>query len=199
MQELKAFNKWSVEGITVGDPGLKDYICLEPKIVPKTGATYAKQRFHKAKDFIVERLMNKLMVPGHKSGKHSKSSGFCTGKGSTVYALTEDTFRIIEQKTKENPIKVLVKAIENSAPREEIVSVEYGGAKYPKATECGPTRRIDIALRTITQGAYAVAFDKKTSSAEALAAEIIEAYKSSTASNAISKKRDLERQCDASR
>jgi small subunit ribosomal protein S7 len=167
--------------------------------VPKTGATYAKARFHKAKDFIVERFMNKLMVPGHKSGKHSKTSGFCTGKGNTAYMLTEETFRIVEQKTKENPIKVLVKAIENSAPREEIVTIEYGGAKYPKATECGPSRRVDIALRTITQGAYAVAFDKKTSSAEALAAEIIEAYKSSTASNAISKKRDLERQCDASR
>ena len=199
MQEIKAFNRWGVEGIQVVDPGLKDYISLSPKIVPRTGARFAKTRFHKAKVFIVERFINKLMVPGHKSGKHSKTSGFCTGKGNTMYNLTEETFRIIEQKTKENPIKVLVKAIENSAPREEIVTIEYGGAKYPKATECGPMRRVDIALRNIVQGAYAVSFDKRAVSADALAGELIEAYKASSGSNAISKKRDLERQCDASR
>jgi small subunit ribosomal protein S7 len=199
MSEIKVFNRWPAEGIEVKDAGLKDYICLEPKIVPKTGARYAKFRFHKSKVFIVERFMNKLMIPGHKSGKHNKTSGFCTGKANTAYKLTYDTFRIIEQKTKENPIKVLVKAVENGSPREEIVTIEYGGAKYPKATECGPQRRIDIALRNITQGAYASSFDKKMISADALAAELIEASKMSAVSNAISKKRDLERQCDASR
>jgi small subunit ribosomal protein S7 len=199
MQELKVFNIWGVEGIQVSDPGLKDYINLNPKIVPRTGARNTRTRFHKAKTFIVERFMNKLMVPGHKGSKHSKTSSFCTGKANTMYKLTEDTFRIVERKTKENPIKVLVKAVENSAPREEIVSIEYGGARYPKATDCGPQRRVDIALRNIAQGAYAVSFDKKMNSADALAAELIEAYKSSSGSNAISKKRDLERQCDASR
>jgi small subunit ribosomal protein S7 len=199
MSEIKAFNKWDMVGIEVKDAGLKDYICLEPRIVPKTGARYAAVRFHKSRTFIVERLINKLMVPGHKSGKHNKTSGPCTGKGNTAYNVTYEALRIIEQKTKENPIKVLVKAIENSAPREEIVAIEYGGARYPKATECGPQRRVDIALRHITQGAYAAAFDKKLNSADALASELIEAYKMSANSNAISKKRDLERQCDASR
>ncbi len=199
MQELKAFNRWSVEGIQVNDPGLKEYINLSPKLVPKTGARYAKSRFHKSRVFIVERFMNKLMVPGHKGNKHTKTSFVCTGKGNTVYKLTEDTLTIVEKKTKENPIKVLAKAVENGAPREEIVAIEYGGARYPKATECGPQRRVDIALRNIVQGAYAISFDKKALSADALATEIIEAYNSSSNSNAIAKKRDLERQCDASR
>jgi small subunit ribosomal protein S7 len=199
MADIKVFNRWSTDGIEVKDVGLKEYISTSPVIVPKTGARHAKDRFHKSKVSIVERFINKLMVPGHKSGKHFKTSNYCTGKGNTAYQLTYDAFRIIEAKTKENPIKVLVKAVENSSPREEIVSIEYGGAKYPKATECAPQRRIDIALRNITQGAYQASFDKKVASADAIASELIEASRSSSNSNAIAKKRDLERQCDASR
>ena len=40
--QIKAFNRWGMEGIKVDDPGLKPYITLEPRIVPKTGARYAK-------------------------------------------------------------------------------------------------------------------------------------------------------------
>ena len=98
-----------------------------------------------------------------------------------------------------NPIAVLVKAIENACPREEIVSIEYGGARYPRAVECAPQRRIDLALRAIAQGAYAKSFNNKKSSAQCLADEIIGAYKLLQTSNSISKKYDLERQADASR
>ncbi|MBW2978842.1 30S ribosomal protein S7, partial [Candidatus Woesearchaeota archaeon] len=64
--EVLAFNKWSTQGIKIEDPGLIDYINLQSRLVPKTGAKYAGKRFHKSKTFIVERLMNKLAVPGHK-------------------------------------------------------------------------------------------------------------------------------------
>ena len=66
MVEILAFNRWGIEGVKVGDPGLANYITLSPRIVPKTGARYHGNRFHKSKTFIVERLINKLMVPGHK-------------------------------------------------------------------------------------------------------------------------------------
>ncbi|MBW2971288.1 30S ribosomal protein S7 [Candidatus Woesearchaeota archaeon] len=199
MVEVKAFNMWSVQGIKIEDEGLKDYINLEPRFVPKTGARYAKSRFHKSKTFIVERLMNKLMVPGHKGKKHFRTSYKATGKGNTAYQVVEDTLKIIEKKTKRNPVEVLAKAVENGAPREEIVTIEYGGARYAKATECGPQRRVDLALRHIVQGAYARSSKRKTSAAEALAAELIDAYNLEASSNAISKKRDLERQSDSSR
>ena len=78
--EVKAFNKWSVDGIKVQDPGLVKYINLEATFVPRTAARYAGNRFHKSKVFIVERLMNKLQNPGHKSKKHFISSGHNTGK-----------------------------------------------------------------------------------------------------------------------
>ena len=58
--ELKVFNRWSTKEIKVQDPGLVKYINLSPRIVPKTGARYAGNRFHKSKTFIVERSLLNL-------------------------------------------------------------------------------------------------------------------------------------------
>jgi len=197
--QIKAFNRWDTAGIKVDDLGLKDYIALEPRIVPKTGARYAKNRFHKSKVFIVERLINKIMIPGHKGKKHFKTSSHTTGKANKAFSIMEDTLTIIEKHTKENPIKVFVKALENAAQREEIITIEYGGARYPKALECAPQRRVDIALRHMTQGAYHKSFNSKKSIESTLADEIINAYRLSNASSAIAKKLEVERQADASR
>jgi len=199
MPEIKAFNKWGVEGIKVEDPGLQPFIALQPRVVPKTGARYAGSKFHKSRTFIVERLINKLMVPGHKSKKHFKTSCTITGKAQTAYHIVEEAFRQIEKTTKENPIKVFVKALENAAQREEIITIEYGGARYPKAVECAPQRRVDLALRHMTQGAYHRTFNTKKSIVNSLAEEITSAYRMSNASNAIAKKLEIERQADSSR
>ena len=199
MPEIKAFNRWSMEGIKVDDPGLQPYVTLNARIVPKTGARYAGSKFHKSKTFIVERLINKLMVPGHKSKKHYRTSGHSTGKAPTSYNIVEEAFRQIEKTTKENPIKVFVKAVENAAQREEIITIEYGGARYPKAVECSPQRRVDLVLRHMTQGAYHKTVNTKKSIVGSLADEIVSAYKMSSASNAIAKKQEIERQSDSSR
>lgn len=199
MVDIKAFNKWDTKDITVIDPGLKGYICTEARIVPKTGATYASRKFYKSKTFIVERLINKLMIPGHKAKKHTYTSSTLTGKGQSAYNLVEESLTIIEQKTKKNPIQVLVTAIENGAPREGIVSIEYGGARYPKAVDCSPQRRIDLALRYMVQGAYGKTFNSRKKFADVLATEILDAYNMSSNSNAISKKLMTERQTEASR
>lgn len=196
---VKAFNRWDMEGIKVNDPGLTGYISLRPRIVVKTGARYAGNRFHKSRTFIVERLINKLMVSGHKSKKHIISSGHNTGKAQKVYDIVEDALALVEQKTKKNPIAVFVAALENGAPREEVVSIEYGGARYPKAVECAPQRRIDITLKHMSQGAYQKSFNSKRSIVETLADEIINAYNMSPNSQVISKKNELERQADSSR
>src|SRR3989344_5555446 len=141
MSDIKAFNRWDMDGIKVDDQGLQPYVVLQPRIVPKTGARYAGSKFHKSRIFIVERLINKIMVPGHKSKKHYKTSGHLTGKAHTAYHIVEEVLKQVEKATKENPIKVFVKALENAAQREEIVTIEYGGARYPKAVECSPQRR----------------------------------------------------------
>ena len=196
---ILAFNKWSAEGIKITDPGLDRYINLDTRLVPKTGARYAGNRFHKSQTFIVERLINKIMVPGHKGKKHFRSSGHITGKSNHAYDVVQSALEEVEKKTKQNPIAVLVKAIENAAPREETVTIEYGGARYPKAVECGPQRRIDIALKYFVQGAYAKSFNSKKDCAAALADEIIGAFNLSSTSLAVSKKQEVERQADSSR
>ena len=197
--EAKAFNTWSVQGVTVADAGLQAYVMLSPRIVPKTGGKNATQRFHKSKTFILERFMNKIMVSGHRAKKHKMSSGHNGGKSQLVYGIMFKTLQSIENKTKKNPIQVLITAIENAAPREEIIAIEYGGARYPKAVECSPQRRVDLAIRFMTQGAAQKAFGTKKAIDQALADEILAAYALSANSNAVSKKNELERQADSSR
>lgn len=196
---ILAFNTWDSSGVSVNDPGLMNYINLSPRIVPKTGARYAGNRFHKSRVFIVERLINKMMVVGHKGKKHTISSGHTTGRASKAYDIVKEALTIIESKTKKNPIAVLVDAIETAAPREEIINIEYGGARYPKAVECAPQRRVDIVLRQMAQSAYHRAFNKSKTTAQALAEEILAAAAGSNQSQAIQKKIDLERTADSSR
>ena len=199
MSDIKLFNRWSADKIVVEDLGLQRYITIKPRIVPRTGARYAQSRFHKAQANIVERFINKIMIPGHKSKKHFITSGRNTGKGARAYKLVEDIFKIIEEKTKQNPVAVFVKAIENAAPREEVTAIEYGGARYAKALEMSPQRRVDYTLRFMIQGAYQKSFGKRLTAKDALADEIINAYKMSSNSVTIAKKIELERQADSSR
>jgi small subunit ribosomal protein S7 len=128
MSDIKYFDRWGVEDVVVTDLGLKNYITFEPRIIPKTGAKYAGNKFHKSKITLVERFINKIMIPGHKSKKHYRTSGHITGKSQSVLAIMERVLEILEKKTGKNPISVLVTAVENAAPREEIVTIEYGGA-----------------------------------------------------------------------
>lgn len=194
------FNRWSTDGITVEDLGLQRYITVAGRVIPKTGARYAGNKFHKSKTFVVERLINKVMVPGHiKKHKHYRTSDYCTGKALTAMKAVEDALALVEKRSAQNPIKVFVKAIENAAPREEIITIEYGGARYPKAVDCAPQRRVDIALRHFVWGAYGQCFNKKKSLVESLADEILAAYNCDGKSFAINKKNDVERQADASR
>jgi small subunit ribosomal protein S7 len=199
MDKVLAFGKWDCSQIKVDDLGVAPYINTSPMIVSKTGARYAGNRFYKSKIFIVERLINKLMVPGHRAKKHKITSGQCTGKGTTTYKLVEKAFEIIEKKMNKNPVEVFVKALENAAPREEVIAVEYGGARYPKALECAPQRRVDVALRQMTQATYQKSFNARKDAAQALADEIMNAYLLQATSAAVSKKLELERQADAAR
>ncbi len=196
---IKLFDIWETGHIVVADPGLREYINLSPIIVPKTGGRNSKVRFHKSKTTIVERFLNKLMGPGHRGKKHKITSGFCGGKSQTTLAILKKAFQIIEEKTKKNPVEVFIKALENAAPREEITSIEYGGARYSQAVECAPQRRIDIVLRMMTQGAFQASHNSKKKIENCLADEIILAYNMDQKSVALAKKLELERQADSSR
>lgn len=199
MADIKFFNKWDAEGVVIDDPGLVPYINFDPVIVPKTGGRNSNNRFHKSKYTIVERFVNKIMVSGHKNKKHYQSSGNKTGKSQSALAIMEEVLTLIEQRTKENPISVLVSAVVNAAPREEVIAIEYGGARYPKAVECAPQRRVDLTVRIMTQSASQKAFNTKRTIVECLAEELINAYNMSANSAAIAKKNEVERQSDSAR
>jgi len=199
MSDIKLFNRWDLGEVVVVDPGLKDYINLNPVIVPKTGGRNTKVQFWKSRYNVVERLINKLMIPGHRGKKHKITSGHCTGKGINAYQIVEKCFELIEKKTNKNPVAVFVKAIENSSPREEITTIEYGGARYPQAVDTSPQRRVDFSLRMMVQGAYTKSFDSKRKIFETLADEILKAYEKDITSNAVAKRIEMERQADSSR
>ncbi len=196
---FKMFGKWATN-IEVFDISLKPYINLTPISVPFSAGRTAKKQFWKSKKSIVERLMAKLMVTGHKGKKHFRTSGPNIGKIATQFNNVKKTFEIIEQRTKKNPIEVFVRAIEIGSPKEGIATQEYGGMRYPKAADLSPQRRVDLALRWITQGAFAKTFKGKKHIWESLANEIIAtAAGDQSKSNCLAKKNELERQSGASR
>jgi len=197
--ETLLFNKWDSTAVEVRDPSLQGYINLEPIIIPRTGGRHEAKRFWKSKMHIIERLMNKLMTPGHKGKEHWWTSRQCTGKSQTNYKTVKKVLENLENKTQQNPLQVIATAVENSSPREEATNIEYGGTRYQKAVDISPQRRVDLALRWITQTAYAKSVNNKKSIVQTLSDEILKAYKNDPESAAVKKKNETERHADSSR
>jgi small subunit ribosomal protein S7 len=198
MVQMKVFGQWDASEVRVEDPGLKRVINLQPKLMLKSHGRI-KWDPTRAKVNVVERMVNILQVPGSRGKKHRIITGWITGKHTRCTGIVIDAFKIIEKKMDENPLKVFVKAIENAAPRDEVTSIEYGGAKYPQAVDVSPRRRLNLVLRYFVNGAYDKAFNKKATIVEALAKEIMLASEGSSESYAMSKKNDAEKQADAAR
>ncbi len=199
MPEMKIFDLYSVEGIEVKDPALRPYINLSAKLILKNYGRRKFDRFAKSKFNLLERLANRLAVPGHVGKKHKIITSWSSGKYSKNMGIVLEVMEIITKRTGNNPIQVLINAIENTSPRDEITVIEQGGARYPQAVDCSPMRRIDLALRWIIQGAYSKAFGKKAKMAETLAKEIILASEGNMESFAMVKKNEAEKQADSAR
>ncbi|MBI1971701.1 MAG: 30S ribosomal protein S7 [Candidatus Aenigmarchaeota archaeon] len=194
------FGRWDTSAIEVKDKGLLVYMNLSPVLIPRNYGRHAGRKFHKFDMSIVERLMNKMMIPGHKSKKHVLSSGSLGGKSERVMRLTKEIFSKIEQLTKQNPVQILVTAIENVALLEEITAYQMGGIMVRKAVVTSPQRRIDWALRLITQAAYQKSFNNKKNIVDAMAAEIIACYnKDVQNSNAMRERERIEREAEGAR
>ncbi len=193
---VKYFDKWGVEDVEVEDRGLRRYIRLEPRLAPHSAGRQTNKRFDKGDVPIVERLMNKLMRSGpgkgKAGGKSIRGSKNC-GLKEKAYKIVREAFEIIEEETGQNPIQVLVDAIQKSAPREETTKISYGGITYHEAVDSAPLRRLDIALRNLSDGAYSSTFKNKDSIEECLAEELIQAARGERESYGVEKKADVER------
>lgn len=197
--DIKLYDKWSYTDVIVSDIGLRPYINLKPVVVPRSNGYYHNTPFYKTKVNIVERLMNRLQVTGHKGKKHRISTGHNTGKTKMISNIMVEVLTELERRTKENPIQVLVSAIENAAPREEVITIERSGARYAQAVDMGPQRRVDIVLRYIAQGASHKAFNSQTSLKDALVEEIMDCYNIGDKSMAMSKKVEIEKMAAAAK
>ena len=119
-----------------------------------------------------------------------------TGKKAQAYTVLKNSFEIINSKKKENPAQIMVRALENSAPRAAVVSLRYGGIRVYSGVDVSPTRRVDTAIRNICTGALESA-KKQRSIENALSKELMLASEGNPDSYAVGKKEEIERQAEA--
>lgn len=195
-EKLLLFRKWDMSEVKVKDKGLERVISLKPVIIPTSMGRHEHHKFAKAEVNIVERLVNNLM---HFGRKDAKNTGRMGGKKHKVINIVKTTFDIIHLRTGGNPVEYLVHAVENASPNEETTRIGYGGVVYHLSVDISPLRRVDLALRFISEGARGATFSSPKSVEEALADEIIMVANKDVNSYAIKKKNEQERVAMASR
>ncbi|MBN2122002.1 30S ribosomal protein S7 [Candidatus Micrarchaeota archaeon] len=191
---MKLFGKYELDGIEVRDASLRSSLSFEEvNYRAHTFGRHGKKQHAKQKVNVVERLTNKLMRGGtgeKTSGKVIRTKGRLQGKKQQTLKVVEDAFGIVAEKTGKNPVQVLVEALENSAPREEVTRVSYGGVSYQIAVDVSSSRRLDLALRNITLAALMRSFKKPVSLSESLADEIVYSANNDVQNSFAIKKRD---------
>lgn len=182
----KLFGTWDLVEIEYADPSTERYITVSP--VAHTAGRHASKQFKKSEISIVERFINRLMQTEENTGKKQQSLNY-----------VRDAFDIINERTEDNPIQVLVTAVENAAPREETVRLKYGGISVPKAVDVAPQRRVDQALKFLAEGVYNDTFKTTTDVEEAIAHQLIGAANYDVQTYAVSQKEEKERVAAAAR
>jgi small subunit ribosomal protein S7 len=182
------FGKFSFEGIEVHDPGLQPYLYLHPIYAPHTEGKLCGKPFMKTHMHVVERLANHLMKGGKFTGKKSKAT-------TTVRRAFEE----LAQKEGQNPLQLLVNAVENAAPREEVTRLQFGGISVPRAVDAAPSRRVAVAIRNIALGAIQASRKSTKPIYSCLANEIALAAKGDLTSFAVGRKEEVERVAQSAR
>ena len=197
-QKLLLFRRWDTTEIEIKDVGLKTAIvCSEKQIImPLDFGRSALKRYNKGQVNIVERLANKLM---HFGKKYAKNTGRQGGKKHHSLNIVKIAFEIINLKTGKNPVEVLVRAVENSAPNEDTTRIVYGGTVYHVSVDVAPLRRVDLALRFIADAIKEATFSNPKPIEEYIAEHLILASNNDPLAPSIKKKNELERVAQASR
>ncbi|MEI7450125.1 MAG: 30S ribosomal protein S7 [Desulfomonile sp.] len=116
------------------------------------------------------------------------------GKKSTAEIILYDALDIIADKTREDPLKIFERAIENSKPVLEVRSRRVGGSTYQVPVEIRPERRQALAIRWLIQ--YARGRGEK-SMKEKLASEFLDA--ASNKGSSVKKKEDTHKMAEANK
>jgi len=128
---------------------------------------------------LVTQLVNKILLNGKK-----------TSAEHIVYEALEQ----ISQKTANDPVITLKKAVENVRPLLEVKSRRVGGASYQVPIEVKPQRGTTLALR------YLVNFSRgrrESSMSERLVAEIMDAANGTGAS--VKRREDMHKMAEANK
>ena len=182
----KLFGVWDISEIEYRDPSTKRYLTVTP--IAHTMGRHAGKQFQKSEVSVVERLINRLMQTEENTGKKQQTT-----------RIVRDAFETISERTDENPVQILVRAVENAAPREETVRLKYGGISVPQAVDVAPQRRVDQALKFIAKGAYNNSFKAPVDAADALASELIGTANYDMQIYAVNQKEEKERVAAAAR
>ncbi|PSP76140.1 30S ribosomal protein S7 [Halobacteriales archaeon QS_1_68_20] len=180
------FGRWDVSEIEFNDPSTARYITVTP--IAHTMGRHAGKQFQKSEISIVERLINRLMQEEQNTGKKQQTTN-----------VVRDALELVESRTEENPVQVLVRAVENSAPREETVRLKYGGISVPKAVDVAPQRRVDQALMFLAEGTFQDSHKSPTPAHEALANQLVGAANDDVSTYAVNQKEEKERVAAAAR
>jgi len=127
----------------------------------------------------VARLINQIMKRGQKA---------------TAQKIVYDCFEGVKQKTKQDPLEVFEKAIDNAGPLLEVRSTRVGGATYQVPYEVVSSRRFTLATRWIIESAL-----KKQGSpmSKFLAEEFMAAYNNE--GTAVKNKLDTHKMAEANK
>jgi small subunit ribosomal protein S7 len=116
------------------------------------------------------------------------------GKKSTAERIVYGAFSIIENKTRNDPLSMFRRALDNVRPRIEVKSRRVGGATYQVPVEVRPERATSLAMRWISQ--YAKARSGRAMS-EKLADELIDA--ANERGESVRKKEETHRMAEANK
>ncbi len=116
------------------------------------------------------------------------------GKRSTAEKIVYDALDVVQEKTGEEPVSTLKRAVDNVRPQLEVRSRRVGGATYQVPVEVRPRRATTLAVR------WMVGFSRdrrERTMAERLANEILDAGNGIGAS--VKRREDLQKMADSNK
>ncbi|MGH9456761.1 MAG: 30S ribosomal protein S7 [Thermoanaerobaculia bacterium] len=128
---------------------------------------------------LVTKFINSLMVDGKKS---------------TAESIFYGAMKKVEDRAKDDPLKVFKKAVDNVKPALEVKSRRVGGSNYQVPVEVRPSRRNSLAIRWLIT--FSASRGEKTME-DKLAGEILDA--ANNRGNAIKKREDTHRMAEANK
>ena len=117
------------------------------------------------------------------------------GKMSTAEWIFYGAMEVVKDKTKDDPMKALKKAVDNVKPLLEVKSRRVGGATYQVPVEVNPQRRQSLAIRWILS--YATQRGSEKQMLQKLANEVLDA--ANNRGGAVKKKEDTHKMAEANK